>query len=209
MHDLEELSLDHKLAIQMARNRLAAEFGAQVSADTIHTVLDASWAHIDAGARIKHHVPLLAERFARGQLWAIARMKGHHEGVPAVLFLDTHDAGRAKMAKALLVRLLGRGVIAVSAGTQPDVEVSEHVIAAMRELDLHLEHSFPKPFTPDMIEAAELIVTFGAADVVAMPDGTRHEAWEVPDPRDLPIAEVRPIRDDLRQRVQELALRLH
>ena len=208
MHDLEDLSLDQKLAVRMARKRLAEEFGARLSADTIHGVLGASWANIDAGARIKHHVPLLAERFARGQLWAIARMKGHHEGVPAVLFLDTHDAGRAKMAKALLVHRLGRDVIAVSAGTNPDVEVSDHVIAAMRELDLHLEHSFPKPFTVEMIEAAERIVTFGA-DLVTISTGARHEDWDVPDPRELILAEVRAIRDDVRERVRDLAHRLH
>lgn len=208
LHDLEDLSLDTTVALRAARARLCDEFAGKVGDESVDAVLQASWGHIDAGARIKNHVPLLAERFARGQLWALARMNGHHEGVPAVLFLDTHDAGRAKMAKGLLARQSDGGVLAFSAGTDPDIDVVPAVLEVMHELDISLEQSFPKPYTAEMLQAADLVVTFGDAATVAESNGTSHEHWDVPDPRRRPVDEVRAIRDDIATRVSQLLHRL-
>lgn len=208
VHDLEELSLDTSLALRAGRARLRDEFAGRVGTESVDAVLLASWNHIDAGARLKHHVPVLAERFARGQLWALARMNGHHEGVPAVLFLDTHDGGRAKMAKGLLGRQVHGAVLAFSAGTDPDVDVVPAVLEVMRELDISLEQSFPKPYTAEMLAAADLVVTFGDGESVVEPQRTAHEHWDVADPRGKSVDEVRGIRDDIANRVADLAGRL-
>lgn len=208
LHDLEDLPLDTALALRAARGRLNDEFAGKVGPESIDAVLKASWDHIDAGARIKHHVPLLAERFARGQLWALARMNGHHEGVPAVLFLDTHDSGRAKMAKGFLVQQLGSDVLAFSAGVDPEVEVVPAVLDAMHEVDVSLEQSFPKPYTQEMLQAADIIVSFGQGEPVASSNGAAHEHWDVADPRGADMDEVRRIRDDIAGRVADLAGRL-
>lgn len=207
-HDLEDLPLDTALALEAARERLGEEFAGLVGQGSVDAVLGASWAHIDAGARLKHHVPLLAERFARGQLWALARMQGHHEGVPGVLFVDTHDAGRAKMAKGLLVQRAGSGVHAFSAGTDPDIDVVPAVVTVMGEVGVRLEQSFPKPYTEQMLHAADLVVTFGAGASAVAGGGTPHEHWPVPDPRDLPLEQVRVVRDDIARRVVDLTARL-
>ncbi len=208
MHDLEDLPLDQQLAVREARRRLTEEFGDTVGEETIYQVLAASWAHIEAGARIKHHVPLLAERFARAELRAFARMNGQHDGTPAVLFLDRHDSGRGKMAKVLLADKLNGQVIAMSAGTDPDVIVSPVIIEVMKEWDLHLEHAFPKPYTSQMLQAADIIVTFGDACTLGIPSGANHESWQVQDPRDLDAEQVRAIRGDLSERIDDMITRL-
>jgi protein-tyrosine-phosphatase len=208
LHDLEDLPLDVDLALRHARRRLRDEFAGRVGEESVDAVLRASWGHIDAGARIKHHVPLLAERFARGQLWALARMNGHHEGVPAVLFLDTHDGGRAKMAKGLLVERMNGGVLAFSAGVDPEIDVVPAVVDVMHEVGVSLDQSFPKPYTDEMLAAADIVITFGDGDHVATSHSTPHEQWDAPDPRGRDIAEVRTIRDRISARVDDLAGRL-
>lgn len=208
LHDLEDLPLDHRLAVRAAQSRLHQEFAGAVGADTVDGVLAASWAHLDEISRLKHHVPLLAERYARGQLWALARMNGHHEGVPAVLFVDSHDAGRAKMAKGLLLQRVGQQVLAFSAGTSPDLEVPEAIQQAMAEVGVSLVASFPKPFTPEMLQAADHVVVFGDAAELSVPAGVEHEVWDVPDPRSATLEQVRRTRDDLAGRVSDLVARL-
>ena len=208
LHDLEDLSLDTKIAVRAARERLNTEFVGKVGQESVDAVLQASWDHIDAGARIKNHVPLLAERFARGQLWALARMNGHHEGLPAVLFLDTHDGGRAKMAKGLLGLEIDGEVLAFSAGVDPEVDVVPEVLEVMHEVGVSLEQSFPKPYTAEMLQAADLVVSFGDGEAVASSDDTPHEHWDVADPRGRSLDEVRAIRDDIATRVADLAGRL-
>jgi protein-tyrosine-phosphatase len=208
LHDLEDLPLDHRIAVNAAKQRLHQEFDGVLGPDTVDEVLRASWAHMDEISRVKHHVPLLAERYARGQLWGLARMAGHHEGVPAVLFLDSHDAGRAKMAKALLLAAAGEDVLAFSAGTRPDLEVPAVVQEAMEEVGLCLVDSFPKGYTDEMLRSADHVVVFGDAATVSLPDGVRHEVWDVPDPRSAGLDEVRAVRDDLARRVRALAQRL-
>lgn len=207
MPDLESMTLDDQLAVRAARTRLHHEFAERLGTDTVDAVLDASWDHMDAAARLKAHVPNLAERFARVQLWALARMRGHHEGVPAVVFIDVHDAGRGRMSAALFARRTGRNGLAFSAGTDPKVGLEDPVLTAMEELGISLHGTFPKPYTDDILRAADLVVTFADADL-DVPDQTRHEVWRVADPRGLSMDEVRAIRDDLRSRVDALAAEL-
>jgi protein-tyrosine-phosphatase len=205
---LEDLPLDQQLAVRAATERLHEEFAAVIGEQTVDEVLSASWAHMEQVSRVKTHVPLLAERYARGQLWALARMAGHHDGAAAVLFLDTHDAGRAKMAKALLLAAAPERVLAFSAGTHPDTEVPQAVQQAMGELGVSLVDSFPKGYTEEMLRVADHVVVFGDAAEVAMPPGLAHEAWDVPDPRALGLDDVRAVRDDLAARTADLAARL-
>lgn len=208
LHDLEDLALEPKLAMRAARRRLQDEFAGKVTDESVDAVLRASWDHIDAAARIKNHVPLLAERFARGQLWALARMNGHHEGLPAVLFLDTHDGGRAKMAKGLLTRRMDGQVLAFSAGVDPEVSVVPAVMDVMHEVGISLDQSFPKPYTPEMLAAADLVVSFGDGEAVASGNGVTHEHWGMADPRGRTLDEVRAIRDEIAGQVEGLVTRL-
>lgn len=206
--DLESMPLDEQLAVRAARDRLLREFSDRLDSATIDAVLDASWEHLDAVARLKAHVPLLAERFARAQLWAVARMRGHHEGVPAVLFIDTHDSGRARMAKALFVHRVGSHGLAFAAGTDPNAALDGEVRAVMQEVGIQTTESFPKPYTEEILRAADVVVTFVGGHDVEIPTGTEHLVWDVPDTPARTPAELRSIRDQLTLLVDDLATRL-
>jgi len=208
LRDLESMPLDEQLAVRSARDRLLREFEDRLDIDTIDAVLDASWEHIDALARLKTHVPLLAERFARAQLWAVARMRGHRDGVPAVLFVDTHDAGRARMAKALFLQRAGAHGLALSAGTDPNSALDGAVRAVMEEVGIQTTDSFPKPYTEEILDAADMVVTFVGGHEVPVPDDAKHLVWDVRDPRERTPEELRAIRDQLRGLVDDLADRL-
>lgn len=202
--NLESLSLDEQLAIRSARDRLVGEFGEALDAETIETMLLASWEHMDRVARVKVHVPLLAERFARAQLWAATRMRGHQAGVPAVVFVDTNDSGRGRMAKALFLHRVGAHGLAFSAGTDPNEALDGTVQQAMEEVGITTTEAFPKPWTPQILAAADRVVTFGDTDPIDVPDATTHLVWDVPDPRGESLEQVRAIRDRLAALVDAL-----
>lgn len=171
-------------------------------------MLEASYAHVDQISRVKTYVPLLAERFARAQLWSMAKLRGQRGDTIGVIFIDTHDAGRARMAKHLLMRVADAKFEAYSAGTDPSASLAAHVVTAMNEAGMDVQESFPKPYTEDMLRAADLVVTFGEVADVTLPPGVHHEHWDYPDPRDLDLDAVRALRDQLDARVRDLAARL-
>lgn len=206
--NMDEMPLDEQLAIQGARDRLLREFEDRLDVDTVDAVLQASWEHMDSVAKIKLHVPLLAERFARAQLWAAAKMRGHRDAVPSVLFIDTHDAGRGRMAKALFLHRVGAHGLAFSVGTDPNAALEEPINEVMEELGISMIGAFPKPYTTEILQAADRIVTFAGGAEVPIPDPDKHEVWEVEDPRGRSLEEVREIRDELASRVQGLIDRL-
>jgi protein-tyrosine-phosphatase len=205
LRNLSEMPLDEQLAVRGARDRLIREFGSSLDEDVIDAYLLASWEHMDTVARVKVHIPLLAERFARAQLWAQARIRGDRPGVPAVVFVDTNDSGRARMAKALFLRRSGAHGFAFSAGTDPNEALDEVVSQVMHEIDITTTEAFPKPWTPQILEAADRVVTFADGAPVPVPDPSRHRVWDVPDPRGKDPEQVRVIRDSLAALVDGLA----
>lgn len=205
MPDLESMTLDQQLAVRAARDRLIREFDATLGVPTVDAVLDASWDHVDQSARLKAHVPLLAERFARMQLWAMARARGHHAGVPAVLFVDVLNAGRGRLAKALFARRTGSHGLSFAGGSESGVGMDPALTSAMDEIGIAVDDELTKPYTEEIMNAVDVVVTFGDTDGVPVPDGTRHEVWAVPDPRGASADEARAIRDDLLARVEALA----
>lgn len=204
----EDMPLDQQLAVRAARDRLLREFEASLDIDTIDAVLDASWEHMDEAARVKVHIPLLAERFARAQLWALAKVRGHREGVPAAVFIDLEDGGRARMAKALFMHEVGPHGLSFAAGSDPNSALPSAIMDAMKEIGVTTTEVFPKPYTETILQAADRIVTFPGTSGVPIPDESRHETWEVPSPTGKAPDEVRAIRDDLVTRVRQLASQL-
>lgn len=203
--NVEPLSLDEQLAVRRAHDRLVEEFGTSLDPETVHAVLMASWEHMDRLARVKVHVPLLAERYARAQLWAAARMQGHRPGVPAVVFVDTNDSGRGRMAKALFLHRAGAHGLSFSAGTDPNEALDDTVRQVMEELGITTTEPFPKPWTREILQAADRLVTFSDGAPIDVPDPSVHVVWDVPDPRGLPLEQVRAIRDQLAVLVDAVA----
>jgi protein-tyrosine-phosphatase len=121
--------------------------------------------------------------------------------VPEVLFVCVHNAGRSQMAAALLELHAGGRVRARSAGTTPSDEIHPNVVEAMAERGLDLSTARPKGLRQDDVREVDVVITMGCGDACPVVPGTRYLDWDLPDPAGKPIAEIRPIRDDIERRV--------
>jgi len=124
--------------------------------------------------------------------------------VPVVLFVCTHNAGRSQMAAALLDHQAAGRVHVTSAGSQAADQLNPAVVAAMAEVGLDISREFPKPLTAGEVQAADVVITMGCGDACPIYPGKRYEDWDLPDPAGLAVEQVRPIRDDIERRVQQL-----
>jgi arsenate reductase (thioredoxin) len=124
--------------------------------------------------------------------------------VPEVLFVCVHNAGRSQMAAALLEHHAGGRVRVRSAGTTPSDEIHPTVVEAMAERGLDVSTARPKGLREDEVREVDVVITMGCGDACPVVPGTRYLDWDLPDPAGKPIAEVRPIRDDIERRVLDL-----
>jgi len=123
---------------------------------------------------------------------------------PAVLFLCVHNAGRSQMALGWFERLAGDRAVAWSGGSEPGIEVNPAAIAAMAEVGIDITKEFPKPWTDEIVRAADVVITMGCGDACPIFPGKRYEDWSLDDPAGQDVAGVRPIRDEIEQRVRAL-----
>jgi protein-tyrosine-phosphatase len=190
--------------IDLAAERLAEEFAGIFSRETIARYMAESQDLLGEG-RINVFVPVLAHRFTRQRLKALAQAEGALvKEQPEVLFVCVHNAGRSQMA-AGLVKLRSHGRIHVrSAGSDPAEVINPAVVEAMSELGVDTSEEFPKPLTDEVVRAADVVITMGCGDACPICPGKRYEDWELDDPAGEDIATVRRIRDEIDQRVQRL-----
>ncbi|MFB6397042.1 arsenate reductase ArsC [Polymorphospora lycopeni] len=201
----QEITLDQQVALHTAATRLAEEFDGIYGTETIEKFLRNSYDQFATAATIPNYLPLLAERFARQRLRALARVEGHHrDGRPVVLFLCTHNAGRSQMALGFFTHLAGGQAIAWSGGSEPGIEINPAAIAAMAERGIDISEEFPKPWTDEVVRAADVVITMGCGDACPIFPGTRYEDWNVDDPASLDLADIRPIRDEIERRIRQL-----
>jgi protein-tyrosine-phosphatase len=201
----DDLSVDQQLALRTAATRLAGEFDGVYGAETIERFLHTSYDQFASRANVPNFLPLLAERFARQRLHALARVEGRHrDGKPVVLFLCTHNAGRSQMALGFFTHLAGDAAVAWSGGSEPGMEINPAAVAAMAERGIDITGEYPKPWTDEIVQAADVVVTMGCGDACPIFPGTRYEDWDLDDPAGLDLDAVRPIRDDLERRVRHL-----
>ena len=124
--------------------------------------------------------------------------------MPEVLFVCVHNAGRSQMAAGLLRKLAGDGVTVRSAGSEPAEHLNPRVVEAMQEIGIDISAELPKPLTGNMVKAADVVITMGCGDACPIYPGKRYEDWELEDPAGKDVAAVRPIRDEIRGRVETL-----
>ena len=123
---------------------------------------------------------------------------------PVVLFVCVHNAGRSQMAAGFLQHL-GEGRIEVlSAGSEPTDRVNPVAVAAMAEVGIDIAAATPKVLTADAVRVSDVVVTMGCGDACPFFPGTRYEDWVLDDPAGRDVAAVRPIRDEIRRRVETL-----
>jgi arsenate reductase (thioredoxin) len=205
MPDISELTLDQRVSLSKAARTLAAEFEGVFGEETIELFLATSYDQFADRARFNHFLPLMAERFARQRLKALAKVEGKaNDGLPAVLFLCTHNAGRSQMALGWFQQLAGTRAIAWSGGSEPGLEINPAAVEAMAEVSIDITDEFPKPWTDEIVQAADVVVAMGCGDECPIFPGKRYEDWDLVDPAGLELDEVRPIRDEIRRRVETL-----
>ena len=204
-----QITLDQQLALKAAATHLADEFSGGFGVETIERFLHASYDQFAGRATLTNFLPLLAERFARQRLQALARVEGHvQDGKPVVLFLCTHNAGRSQMALGFFQHYAGDAAIAWSGGSEPGNEVNPAAVAAMRERGIDISGEYPKPWTDEIVSAADVVITMGCGDACPVFPGKRYEEWVLTDPAGLDVAAVRPVRDDIERRVRSLLAQL-
>jgi arsenate reductase len=158
---------------------------------------------------VLNYLPLLAERFARQRLRALATIEGHHDsGVPVALFLCTHNAGRSQMALGFFRHLAGNRALAWSGGAEPASQINRAAIEAMSEGGIDISTDHPKPWTDEVVRAADIVITMGCGDACPIFPGRRYEDWDLADPAGLTAADIRPIRDEIERRVRRLLAEL-
>ena len=123
---------------------------------------------------------------------------------PSVLFLCVHNAGRSQMAAGWLSHLAGDRVDVFSGGSEPASTVNPAAIEAMAEVGIDIRTEFPKPWTDEIIRAADVVITMGCGDACPVYPGKRYEDWVLDDPEGLGVDAIRPIRDEIRGRVEKL-----
>jgi arsenate reductase len=127
--------------------------------------------------------------------------------MPTVLFVCVHNAGRSQMAAGFLQHLAGDRVDVRSAGSEPADQLNPVVVAAMLEEGIDIRSEQPALLSTDAVRAADVVITMGCGDACPVFPGKRYEDWELTDPAGLDLDAVRPIRDDVRARVQDLIAR--
>jgi len=124
--------------------------------------------------------------------------------VPTVLFLCIHNAGRSQMALGWFNHLAGHRAIAWSGGSEPADEINPAAVAAMAEVGIDITAAYPKPWTDEIVRAADVVITMGCGDACPFYPGKRYEDWELEDPAGQGVEAVRPIRDEIAERVRAL-----
>ena len=184
--------------------QLSDEFAGTFSPETIERFVAESFESLSK-AEAQAFVPLFIYRFARERLRAAGQAEGVIvKEVPEVLFVCVHNAGRSQMAAALLQRAAQGRVHVRSAGSTPANEIHAGVRLAMAEIGVNMSQEFPKPLTDEVVRAADVVITMGCGDACPVYPGKRYLDWELDDPADRPIAEVRPIRDEIDRKVRAL-----
>ncbi|MDQ7991167.1 MAG: arsenate reductase ArsC [Propionicimonas sp.] len=127
---------------------------------------------------------------------------------PTVLFVCIHNAGRSQMAAGFLRTLGGDRVEVLSAGSEPAARLNPVAVQAMAELGIDIATEHPKVLTTDAVRSSDVVVTMGCGDTCPFYPGTRYEDWVLDDPAGQPLEAVRPIRDEIRRRVEALLAEL-
>ena len=200
-----------ELHLRKCRESLHADLGELYPKETIDAIFDDSVERLRGEGNFDDYVPALAEKLARERLKAAGQSSGSvTKDMPEVLFLALHDTGRGQMGAAIMQSLAADRVSVHSAGTGGRLAPVDPTVAeAMREIGIDLDGVYSKPLTPEVLSAADIVVTMGrSTGEVEIPAGTRHIDWRIGDPGGAPIDEVRHIRDDIRTRVERLVTEL-
>ena len=195
---------DPRSQLAGAVESLTREFAGVYSRTSVEGVLLDSLDRLGP-ARIRTYQPVLAYRFARQRLSDSAATAGTlRRDEPLVLFVCTRNAGRSQLAAALMEHAAGGLVLVRSAGSEPAESLHHDVVDVLAEAGVDAAGAFPKPLSPEALEAADVVVTMNCGDACPVLPGRRYLDWDLPDPEHASPEQVRALRDDIAGRVQLL-----
>ncbi|MCK2035735.1 arsenate reductase ArsC [Microbacterium sp. SSW1-49] len=128
--------------------------------------------------------------------------------MPSVLFVCVHNAGRSQMAAGFLREIAGDRIEVRSAGSMPAEQINPIAVEAMSEVGIDITAEQPKVLTTEAVQASDVVITMGCGDACPFFPGKRYEDWKLDDPAGQGIDAVRPIRDDIRARIEQLVSEL-
>jgi arsenate reductase len=123
---------------------------------------------------------------------------------PTVLFVCVHNAGRSQMAAGYLQHLAGDRITVLSAGSEPGDRINPVAVQAMAEEGIDISTATPKVLTTEAVQESDVVITMGCGDACPFFPGKRYEDWKLDDPAGQDIEAVRPIRDEIRARIEQL-----
>ena len=205
MPTVDDLSVAQRHLIHTSALRLQDKFEGIFGPETIERYINDSLDQLLPNSEVVSFVPIFVERFAKDRLRALAKVEGKMiSDKPSVMFLCVHNAGRSQMASGWLKHLSGDRVDVFSGGSEPASTVNPAAIEAMAEVGIDIRTEYPKPWTDEIIRAADVVITMGCGDACPVYPGKRYEDWVLDDPAGLGLDAVRPIRDEIRGRVEKL-----
>ena len=129
-------------------------------------------------------------------------------GVPSVVFVCVHNAGRSQISAGWARHLAGNRLLVFSGGSAPAEIINPRAVEAMAEVGIDISEAFPMPFTDEIIQASDVVVTMGCGDACPIFPGKRYLDWELADPHDASLEEVRVVRDEIGRRVGRLLVEM-
>jgi arsenate reductase (thioredoxin) len=205
MPSVDDLSTAQRHLIHTSTVRLQDKFRGIFGPETIERYINDSLDQLLPNSEVVSFVPIFVERFAKDRLKALAKVEGKMiSDKPSVMFLCVHNAGRSQMASGWLKYLSDDRVDVFSGGSEPASTVNPAAIEAMAEVGIDIRAEFPKPWTDEIVRAADVVITMGCGDACPVYPGKRYEDWVLDDPEGLGLTGVRPIRDEIRGCVEKL-----
>jgi arsenate reductase (thioredoxin) len=200
-----ELTPAERVSLRHSATALERRWKGKMNVETIERFMAESLELILPGSRVRTWVPVIVERLTDDRLRALTRLESTQTDLnPSVLFLCVHNAGRSKMAAGWMRHLAGDQVDVFSGGSEPASALNQAAVAVMAEKGIDIARELPQPWADEIVRAADVIVTMGCGDACPFYPGKRYVDWELDDPAGLPVEQVRPIRDDIEQRVRTL-----
>ena len=197
--------LSPQAVLSRTAHDLAAKYVGVFSAQTVERYVFESYTALRRTAKVHTHLTSLAARFAADRLTALAQSSGAlAKDVPEVLFVCVHNAGRSQMAAGFLSHLAGDAIEVRSAGSAPADTINSAAVEAMAELGIDISAQTPKILTTDAVQDSDVVITMGCGDTCPIFPGKSYRDWVLDDPAGQGIDAVRPIRDEIKTRVQAL-----
>ncbi len=204
MSERELMTPEQRVQLTHVAEDLYSKFHGTFGRETIEAVVLESFDGLAKTAKVTMWLTVGTERYALQRLEALAHSQGSPKSVPAVLFLCVHNAGRSQMALGWFNHLAAGRAIAWSGGSEPGSELNQNVVKAMSEVGIDISQEFPKPRTDEFLEAADVVVTMGCGDACPLVPGKRYEDWELEDPTNKSLEEIRHIREAVKERIDRL-----